>query len=344
MNRDPYSRPRNRALSPEQVSARRAAMARRAAEQRRTVHGLLIANGVAAVLLVALLVTGAMNKNGEERPPIGETNAQTTDALSEETGKPVIGQTDALTTEKPNTELPEIGTVVPDVTFKADLSAFERYMNPTGSERDAYLLLVNPQNPLGAEDDPVDLIEVSATRQDGRNPQKMRETAAKALEAMFIEADSLGHINNSTGYALSVTSAFRSYSYQEYLFNSYVEQEMAADPSLSRAQAEAIVEQYSCRAGMSEHQSGLCADLHNQASASSSHPEHFANTPEGKWITENCWKFGFVLRFPADKTEVTGIKYESWHFRYVGRYHAYRMTEMGLCLEEYVQYLQNEQG
>jgi hypothetical protein len=106
-----------------------------------------------------------------------------------------------------------------------------------------------------------------------------------------------------------------------------------------RAQAEAIVEKYSCRAGTSEHQSGLCADLHNQVSANEDYPEIFANTPEGKWITENCWKFGFVLRFPPHKTEITGINYESWHFRYVGRYHAYLMNEKDMCLEEYVEYL-----
>ena len=65
----------------------------------------------------------------------------------------------------------------------------------------------------------------------------------------------------------------------------------------------------------------------------------FAASEAGKWLQENCYKFGFVLRFPEDKTDITGILYESWHFRYVGRYHATRMKELGMCLEEYVEYL-----
>lgn len=231
---------------------------------------------------------------------------------------------------------------LPTVSFTADLSAYEQYMNPQGPHRDAYLVLVNASHMLTANDNPTDLIDVSATREDGRNMQKMREYAAKALEALFLEADALGHINNSTGYPLSVTSAYRSYSYQEYLFNSYVDNTMSKNPGMTREEAENKVLAYSCRAGTSEHQTGLCADLHNQASASSSHPERFANTPEGAWVIENAWKFGFVLRFPEDKTDVTGITYESWHFRYVGRYHAYRMKEANLCLEEYVELLASE--
>jgi D-alanyl-D-alanine carboxypeptidase len=63
--------------------------------------------------------------------------------------------------------------------------------------------------------------------------------------------------------------------------------------------------------------------------------QEFGNTPEGAWLAANAHYFGFILRYPADKTEITGIIYEPWHFRYIGRRHATRMFELGLCLEEY---------
>lgn len=226
---------------------------------------------------------------------------------------------------------------IPEVEFVSDLSEYEMYMNP--EDRDAYLVLVNAWNLLDENDVPDDLTAVVNTRQDGRNTQKLRLYAAKALEALFTELFACGYDDlGPTGYPMSVTSAYRSYSYQIQLFNSYVEREMNNNTSLTRAEAEAIVETYSARPGTSEHQTGLCVDMHNLGSAMQS----FANEEAYEWLTENAWKFGFVLRFPDGKTDITGITFEPWHYRYVGRYHAYRMNKLGLCLEEYVDYLKNE--
>jgi len=342
----PVVSPEGQAIARERAArVRRERMARQKQKEQTTV--ILLLCGI--FLMTAILIGTVLSNRARKpvTPPIGtaqSTGGQTdpttdpegTDGTGEPSGTTAPPVTDPVTTAPPETQ-PVV--MIPSVTFTADLAAYEKYMNPEGDQRDAYLLLVNPQNPVSAADAPTDLTDLTATRKDGRATQQMRLYAAKAMEAMFAEADALGHLNMSTGYMLSVTSAYRSYSYQDYLFNLYVDQEMAANPSLSRAQAEAIVEKYSCRAGTSEHQSGLCADLHNQVSANEDYPEIFANTPEGKWITENCWKFGFVLRFPPHKTEITGISYESWHFRYVGRYHAYLMNEKDMCLEEYVEYL-----
>lgn len=197
------------------------------------------------------------------------------------------------------------------------------------------------ENPLTKNDVPEDLTPLASTRDDGRDPQRMRKIAAKALEALFLEAEKDGILYSNNGIVLSVTSAYRSYGSQESIFNNYVKETMAADRTLSRAEAEKKVMTYSCRPGTSEHQSGLCCDMHNFPSASVSNGmrEKFAESKAGKWLVENCARFGFVLRFPADKTEVTGIDYESWHFRFVGRYHAMRMQESGMCLEEYVKTL-----
>lgn len=224
---------------------------------------------------------------------------------------------------------PEIGTdtevKLPEVTFTADLSSYEKYMNPTGDERDAYLILVNTKNTLTESDIPDDLTELSMSNPSGTT-QKLRKYAAESLEALFKEMKADGYYN------MMVHSSFRTYSYQSTLFETYTAREMANDPSLTREQAEAVVLTYSTRPGTSEHQTGLACDMDTLGTFTTD----FEYEPEYKWLTENAWKFGFILRFPKGKEDVTTIQFEPWHFRYVGRYHAYLIKESGLCLEEYV--------
>ena len=86
--------------------------------------------------------------------------------------------------------------------------------------------------------------------------------------------------------------------------------------------------------GTSEHQSGLCADLHNLPSAS----QKFADTPEYRWLFENCAKFGFILRYPKDKEYITGYQFEAWHYRYVGNDIAKYIYENNITYEEYYAY------
>ena len=256
----------------------------------------------------------------------------------QDTITPVSEETDYGDTTEPvssasDTE-PGHNDEVPAVEFKSDLSEYEKYMNP--ADRDAYLVLVNADNALDEDYLPVNLTDVKNTRDDGRSVQKLSEYAARALEALFIELYACGYDDKGPGgYPVTVMSAYRSYSYQNQLFNGYVEREMNDDNTLTREQAEAITETYSARPGTSEHQTGLCADMHNLSSAGKA----FANEEEYAWLTENCWKFGYVLRFPDGKTDITGITYEPWHYRYVGRYHAYMMKKLDMCLEEYVEYL-----
>lgn len=211
-----------------------------------------------------------------------------------------------------------------ELNFKADLSAYEAYMDP--ADRDGYLVLINNEHTVDATYAPTDLVDVVNTRKDGRATQKMRETAAKALEALYIEMEANGYKD------VSVTSAYRTYEYQSSLFNSYTAQEMKANPKLTLAQAQEITATYSARPGTSEHQSGLCCDMHNLSAADVS----FAKKDAYKWLTENAWKFGFILRFPEDKVGVTQISFEPWHYRFVGRYHAKAIHDAGLCLEEYL--------
>ncbi len=89
---------------------------------------------------------------------------------------------------------------------------------------------------------------------------------------------------------------------------------------------------YSTRPGTSEHQSGLCCDMHNLPATTSA----FDNTPEAIWLAENAHRFGFILRYPPNTQHITGIKHESWHFRYVGRTAATEIYERGITLDEYL--------
>ena len=137
---------------------------------------------------------------------------------------------------------------------------------------------------------------------------------------------------------MQVNSGFRTYNYQAILFDTYTNNEMTANPTLSREQAEQIVLTYSTRPGTSEHQTGLAVDMAIDASFSTD----FQYTDEYKWLMDNAWKFGFILRFPADKTHLTTISFEPWHWRYVGRYHAKKIHDSGVCLEEYIALIEKE--
>ena len=145
-----------------------------------------------------------------------------------------------------------------------------------------YLRLVNQTHLLSSDYVPEDLTDCIHTRKDGRDMQQLRLYAAKALEAFLAEAAEYGYTD------VTVTSAYRSYAYQNYLFNFYCEQERASRPNASTEEIESIVLTYSLKAGMSEHQSGLCVDMHNLSQADVS----FGDTAEAKWLAENAHRSG----------------------------------------------------
>lgn len=123
----------------------------------------------------------------------------------------------------------------------------------------------------------------------------------------------------AAGLNIYISSGFRSYSYQKTLYNNYVNRDgvVAADT-------------YSARAGHSEHQSGLAFDVNTIN-------DSFANTEEGKWLNDNCYKYGFILRYPNGKSDETGYQYEPWHFRYVGVELAEKLYNNGnwITVEDY---------
>ncbi|MBQ9428236.1 MAG: D-alanyl-D-alanine carboxypeptidase family protein [Clostridia bacterium] len=205
--------------------------------------------------------------------------------------------------------------------YLTDISDYLAYIEP--ADADAYLILVNRTSTVDRSYLPSPLVNVADSRSD--RTERMQETAEKALEALYIEMRAAGYKD------VSVTSGYRSYDKQEYLYNLYTEKEMQA--GISRAEAEKIVDTYSARPGTSEHQTGLCCDMHNLPSAD----QRFAQKEAYKWLVENAHKFGFILRFPEGKEDLTGYEFEPWHYRFVGRKHATEIYRQGLCLEEYLE-------
>ena len=119
---------------------------------------------------------------------------------------------------------------------------------------------------------------------------------------------------------IRIVSAYRSYQYQLELYNKYKEKDGIE-----------LADTYSARPGYSEHQTGLCIDVDN----TKEYYENFENTQEFKWMQNNSYKYGFILRYPKDKEDITGYKYESWHYRYVGKKIAKYIHDNNICFEEY---------
>ena len=140
---------------------------------------------------------------------------------------------------------------------------------------------------------------------------KVNEEALSKLKEMQVDAKVLG-LN------LQLVSGYRSYSTQEALYNKYVKKD-----------GEKLANTYSAKPGQSEHQTGLAFDIGSVTAS-------FANTDEAKWIANNSYKYGFIVRYPKDKTDITGYIYEPWHVRYLGVDNATKVYESGLTLEEYL--------
>lgn len=206
---------------------------------------------------------------------------------------------------------------------------------------DMYLKLVNKSNPAGEEFIPEGLVPIDTAYTTGGKSIELEEKTAAAVISMLDAMKSDG-IDNVT-----VTSAYRTYQYQEKLFNGYIEKEKAAHPDWSDDEARAEVLTYSAAPGTSEHQTGLCVDLftnemeglYNYGSETPNNPydKGFAETAAFDWLKEHAHEYGFILRFPENKTDITGYSYESWHYRYVGVEHAKKIHEQGITLEEYLE-------
>lgn len=158
--------------------------------------------------------------------------------------------------------------------------------------------------------------EVGYEIRDGVKARFMDKTAELALTAMFMDMRALGYED------VWVYEGYRSYSSLNYLYQ-----------KAQQNGEEGTVPQ----PGVSDCQTGLSCDIFYEDGAQD---VTFGTTPAGQWLAQNSWKYGFILRYPQDKVEQTGVGYQPWHFRFVGRFHAMRMHNNNQCLEDYLEDLQ----
>lgn len=173
------------------------------------------------------------------------------------------------------------------------------------------LVLVNKNNKLKSDFIPNNLIKLDLKYS---NQEKYLKKEA-ALAFYKLSSDAL-----KLQYKIIAVSGYRSYTYQEKLFDYYVNSK-GMDYALS----------CSAKAGHSEHQTGLAVDVEG----SNLDYDLFAESKEFDWMINNAYKYGFILRYPKGKENITGFKYEPWHYRYVGRDVAKIIYENNITLEEY---------
>ncbi|HBM74695.1 MAG TPA: hypothetical protein DD429_03975 [Clostridiaceae bacterium] len=183
---------------------------------------------------------------------------------------------------------------------------------------DSILVLVNKTRFLPSDYAPDDLVKPNVSfPYDGDYPKMyLRKEAAEALEDLFNEAQ-------KDGIKLYAVSGYRSYNTQLANYNNEV-----------KKYGEEAAKQTVALPGQSEHETGLAMDV-SAASADYILKESFGNTKEGIWLKEHAKDAGFILRYPEDKTEITGYAYEPWHIRYVGKEAAEYIMSHDITLEEY---------
>ncbi len=184
--------------------------------------------------------------------------------------------------------------------------------------QDEYLVLVNKASRLDEDYVPETLVlpEVSFTASSDKIVRVMEKKAAEALEELFEAA-------REDGITLLANSGYRSYSVQENLYKRNL-----------RLKGREHTEKYSAEPGASEHQTGLAMDIVSKDYQSLN--EGFENTSAFQWLSENAYKYGFILRYLQGKEEITGYAYEPWHYRYVGQPYSEYITKNNLTLEEFL--------
>lgn len=182
-----------------------------------------------------------------------------------------------------------------------------------------YTVLVNAEHPLQKEYVPKNLVTVSYTE------EKLTEVAAKQMTAMIRELE-------KEGYTILPLCGYRSYERQQTLFDRKVYELMQEDKSLSREKAEKKAAEFVEIPGTSEHQTGLAIDVVLRDNETDPPMEE---TPEGKWLMENAYHFGFIVRYPKSEDGKRENSYEPWHLRYIGIELAEKLQTSGERLEEY---------
>lgn len=263
---------------------------------------------VVLVLLALLLAAGAAlllrSVGEEEKPPasVSSTQTGTSSASGEQTSLP------ESESDQPNSGQEVVPAGVGSISGLTEDQKLA----------DWRLVLINPWNKVEQEPE-FEKATVGGYLVDAR--------IADALQRMLDDA-------KAAGTPLQIISGFRTMERSEKLYR----EEVQAWVNLGYSQEDALVEAAARVAppGTSEHHSGLAVDIFT-AGWVGGFVDAFEDDPGGRWLHQHCAEYGFILRFPKNKTEITGIDYEPWHFRYVGEEYAAVIMEQGICLEEFLE-------
>ncbi len=290
-------------------------------DNKNSVFSRFINNKIAVcitiiVLLIGLFVgvfflTTFIYENSTGKEPVSDESDVTTTQKTEETplgNLQVESTADTETTTHPET------TTAKKPPAEEDIPGNTAYPADDASWK---LICLNKNRYIGSSVEKT--ISLSYVAGSG---ELMDSRAARAYEKMYDAAA-------ADGIYLTPCSGYRSYSTQKRLYyefyNEYINQ------GYSSEEAHALTSKRRNPPGSSEHNIGICMDI---ICASSS--ANFQNTAAYEWLDTNAHNYGFILRYPEDKVAVTGVKYEPWHWRYVGVENAAAIKNSGLCLEEYL--------
>ena len=206
--------------------------------------------------------------------------------------------------------------VIRNINIHLDKDFYEETY-PTDTKLDTSML-VNKYYYLSEDYVPDDLVTVSQTYSWGEaGSQRVREIVYNAFLDMW-------NVANDAGYYLMINSSYRTYQDQESVYNNY-----------RNTSGQTYADSIAARPGYSEHQTGLAIDIFSRTNTSSA---TFASSEEASWLKENAYKFGFILRYPEGKEDITGTTYEAWHYRYVGVDIATYIYEHDITFDEYYAY------
>ncbi|MED4581188.1 D-alanyl-D-alanine carboxypeptidase family protein [Brevibacillus choshinensis] len=285
-------------------------------------------NQLVLVSTVILLLTGcssaaAPNQSDTPAPTEKTEPAQPSEPNkpTETVPKPTEGKPPVTTPPKAPSEQEKPPVKTKPVEQKPSKTPTESAPMPdleVVGEPQSMTVLVNKQRQLPDNYQPTDLVfpNVPYLLPAKSEKRQMRKEAAEALEQLFAAA-------KADGVSLAGVSAYRSHAYQKALFNRYVQKD-----GLEKART------YSAVPGTSEHETGLAIDV-SGADGKCAATSCFAGTKEAVWLAQHAQEYGFIIRYPEGKDDITGYMYEPWHLRYVGNEVAQAIGEKQLTLEEY---------
>ena len=208
----------------------------------------------------------------------------------------------------------DLSHIISIVNVKANNEYYdEDIIKPTNVD-DGILMLVNKFHYLSEDYNPDDIVKISNMYSYDNNSIK---------EEVYTQYKKMWNAAKKEDLTLIVTSSYRKYDVQDELWT-----------SRANSQGEEEADKETARAGFSEHQTGLALDIVTYNSLLND----FENTDEFKWLQKNAHKYGFILRYPKDKEDITGYSYESWHYRYVGVEVATKIYEEKITFDEYYAY------